>query len=197
MLNGVEQAFQQQGHQQLPVQPGTATILRRFAVPPAKDRFHRFETEFDLPAAAIPSHTATASRRPSHGGWSVKPNRCRPLWEARAGPEAGRPKSKGGPSAGQPCPAGVLFVWTDLPAMETLDAVAVPGLVSLPLADRNSVQTDEIDPWLGNCRSGGRIVAVPGCTGSCWWPCCWNACSTPLSIFPLGLRVGNCAQSLA
>src|SRR4051794_5492534 len=55
MLNLVEQAFQQQGHQQLPVQPGTATILaplRQLSQP--EDRFQPLETEFDLPAAAIP-----------------------------------------------------------------------------------------------------------------------------------------------
>src|ERR1043166_4615758 len=55
MLGMVEQAFQQQGHQQFPVQPGPATVLpplRQF--PQSEDRFHSLETQFDLPAAAIP-----------------------------------------------------------------------------------------------------------------------------------------------
>src|SRR3954464_2532676 len=55
MLNLVEQAFQQQGHQQLPVPPGTTTIrppLRQLTQP--EDRFQPLETQFDWPAAAIP-----------------------------------------------------------------------------------------------------------------------------------------------
>src|SRR5436305_14487294 len=56
MLGIVEQAFQQQGHQQLAVQPGTAAIippLRQISQP--EDRSHPLETQFDLPAAAIPA----------------------------------------------------------------------------------------------------------------------------------------------
>src|SRR5207253_169070 len=55
MLGLVEQSFQQQRHQQLPVQPGTTTVLsllRQF--PQFEDRFHPLEAKFDLPAAAIP-----------------------------------------------------------------------------------------------------------------------------------------------
>src|SRR5277367_2224302 len=56
MLDILEQAIQQQGHQQLPVQPSSATVL-----PPlgqftqSEDRFHPLEIQFDLPAATIPS----------------------------------------------------------------------------------------------------------------------------------------------
>src|SRR5437899_4613370 len=55
MLGLVEQSFQQQRHQQLPVQPGTATVrslLQQFSQ--AEDRFHPLETKFDLPAATVP-----------------------------------------------------------------------------------------------------------------------------------------------
>src|ERR1043166_7768129 len=55
MLGLVEQAFQQQRHQQLAVQPGTTAVippLRQISQP--EDRFQPLETQFDLPAAAIP-----------------------------------------------------------------------------------------------------------------------------------------------
>src|SRR3954468_22901190 len=59
MLGIVEQAFQQQGHQQLAVQPGTAAIippLRQISQP--EDRFHPLETQFDLPSTAIPGQNS-------------------------------------------------------------------------------------------------------------------------------------------
>src|SRR3954471_8651262 len=55
MLGVVEQSVQQQGHQQLAVQPGTTTIISPLRqLPQSEDRFHPLETQFDLPAAAIP-----------------------------------------------------------------------------------------------------------------------------------------------
>src|SRR5260370_3564224 len=64
MLDVVEQAFQQQGHQQLPVQPGTATILPPLRqLTQSEDRFHPFETQFDLPAAAIPGQHRRLAQR--------------------------------------------------------------------------------------------------------------------------------------
>src|SRR3954452_21021068 len=65
MLGIVEQAFQQQGHQQLAVQPGTATImppLRQISQP--KDRFHPLETQFNLPAGAIPGQNTPPVQAP-------------------------------------------------------------------------------------------------------------------------------------
>src|SRR5207249_7631141 len=55
MLDMLEQAFQQQGHQQLPVQPGPATVLPPLRqITQSEDRFHPLEIQLDLPAAAIP-----------------------------------------------------------------------------------------------------------------------------------------------
>ena len=70
MLDGVEQAFQQQGHQQLPVQPGSATILPLFRqIPQSKDRFHPLEIPFNLPAATIPGqHGRRVQHRRQHVG---------------------------------------------------------------------------------------------------------------------------------
>src|SRR5438132_13929236 len=55
MLGLVEQSSQQQRHQQLPVQPGAATVLPLLGqLPQPEDRFHPLEAELDLPAAAVP-----------------------------------------------------------------------------------------------------------------------------------------------
>src|SRR5437773_4083203 len=49
MLDIVEQAFQQQGHQQLPVQPGTATVLPPLRqITQSEDRFHPLEIQFNF-----------------------------------------------------------------------------------------------------------------------------------------------------
>src|SRR5947199_5879449 len=55
MLGVVEQAFQQQGHQQLAVQPGTTAIIPPLRqIPQPEDRFHLLKTQFDLPAIIPP-----------------------------------------------------------------------------------------------------------------------------------------------
>src|SRR5205823_10511124 len=55
MLGLVEQAFQQQSHQQLPVQPGSTTVRPLLGqLPQPEDRFQPLETQFDLPPAPIP-----------------------------------------------------------------------------------------------------------------------------------------------
>src|SRR3954471_11642537 len=55
MLGIVEQAFQQQGHQQLAVQPGTAAVIAPFwQIPEPKDRLHPLKTQLDLPAIIPP-----------------------------------------------------------------------------------------------------------------------------------------------
>src|SRR5438067_11029964 len=55
MLDILEQAIQQQGHQQLPVQPSSATVLPPLGqITQAEDRFHPLEIPFNLPAATIP-----------------------------------------------------------------------------------------------------------------------------------------------
>src|SRR3954471_13848075 len=64
MLGIVEQAFQQQGHQQLAVKPGTAAIippLRQISQP--EDRFQPLETQLNLPAAAIPGQNSLHGQR--------------------------------------------------------------------------------------------------------------------------------------
>src|SRR3954470_19620677 len=59
MLGVVEQAFQQQGHQQLAVQPGTTTIIPLLRqISQSEDRFHPLETQFNLPTAAIPGQNS-------------------------------------------------------------------------------------------------------------------------------------------
>src|SRR4051794_4512086 len=55
MLDGLEQAIQQQGHQQLPVQPSSATVVPPLGqITQPEDRFHPLEIQFNLPAATIP-----------------------------------------------------------------------------------------------------------------------------------------------
>src|SRR5215208_863089 len=55
MLGIVEQAFQQQGHQQLAVQPGAAAVIPLLGqISQSEDRFHPLETQFDLPAIIPP-----------------------------------------------------------------------------------------------------------------------------------------------
>src|SRR5947209_15098842 len=55
MLGLVEQSFQQQRDQQLPMQPGATTVRPLLGqLPQPQDRFHSFETQFDLPPAAVP-----------------------------------------------------------------------------------------------------------------------------------------------
>ncbi len=55
MLDMIEQAFQQQGDQQLPMQPGSATVRPLLGqITQSKDRFHPLEIQLDLPAATIP-----------------------------------------------------------------------------------------------------------------------------------------------
>src|SRR4051794_27797120 len=72
MLDMVEQALQQQGHQQLPMQPGTATVLPPLGqITRSEDRFHPLEIQFDLPAAAIPGQYR---RRLRHLGRDVGPD---------------------------------------------------------------------------------------------------------------------------
>jgi hypothetical protein len=69
-LGGVEQVFQQQGHQELAVQPGTATVrfpLRQFIQ--SDNRFHPLEHKFNLPATAIPvQHRRRVQDRRRHVG---------------------------------------------------------------------------------------------------------------------------------
>src|SRR4051812_8814127 len=92
MLGIVEQAFQQQGHQQLAVQPGTAAVippLRQISQP--EDRFQPLETQFNLPAAAVPGqdtlhgqclrgdvspHEEVPSQEQGHLGWLPLLLRC-------------------------------------------------------------------------------------------------------------------------
>src|SRR5205807_5428080 len=65
MLGLVEQSLQQQRHQQLAVQPGTATVLPLLRqLPQPQDRFHPLETKFDLPAAAVPVQHRRRGQRP-------------------------------------------------------------------------------------------------------------------------------------
>ena len=81
MLGRVEQSFQQQGHQQFPVQPGTATGLRPLGkLPQAQERLHPLEAQFDLPAAAVPGQHG---RRIQHLHRRIGPNEEVPRQEQR------------------------------------------------------------------------------------------------------------------
>ena len=68
MLGLVEQSFQQQRHQQLPVQPGTAAVRPSLGqLPQSEDRFHPLETKLDLPAMMPPKVEVGWPERPATG----------------------------------------------------------------------------------------------------------------------------------
>src|SRR5581483_5788884 len=68
MLGFVEQSFQQQRYQQFPMQPGATTVRSLLGqLAQAEDRFHAFESQFDLPPTAVPmQHSGGVEHIRSH-----------------------------------------------------------------------------------------------------------------------------------
>src|SRR3954447_2571549 len=69
MLGVLEQAIQQQGHQQLPVQPGTTTVLPPLGqITQAQDRFHPLEMQLNFPAPPKPGQPPPCPQPPPRPG---------------------------------------------------------------------------------------------------------------------------------
>ena len=115
---------------------------------------------------------------------AVKRDRWAACWERRALRKRASKKQKK-LSRTALLLAGYFFVWTDV-STAMLDATAVLAWYRCRWQIERYFKRMKSILGLGICQKRGRIVAEPGCTGSCWWPCCWNACSTPSSIFPPG-----------